>query len=186
MVSIPALWLPILVSAILVFAASSVIHMMLPYHRSDYKKLPDESSVLDGLRGANIPPGDYFFPAISSPKDMATPEMQEKYKKGPIGFATFRPVGPPAMGPSLLLWFGYSLLMGVAVAYLTGRVLGPGAPYLAVFRFAGTGAFLGYAGAQPVASIWMGRSWSTTIKNVIDGLVYALVTAGAFGWLWPE
>jgi hypothetical protein len=35
-------------------------------------------------------------------------------------------------------------------------------------------------------SIWRGQSWGTTWKHVADGLVYALVTAGTFGWLWPS
>jgi len=30
------------------------------------------------------------------------------------------------------------------------------------------------------------RNWGTTLKSVFDGLVYALFTAGAFGWLWPR
>jgi hypothetical protein len=42
MVSIPSLWLPILVSAIIVFLASWILHMFLPYHRSDFQKVPSE------------------------------------------------------------------------------------------------------------------------------------------------
>lgn len=34
-------------------------------------------------------------------------------------------------------------------------------------------------------SIWYKRKWSSTLKSMADGLVYALVTAGTFGWLWP-
>jgi len=47
MVSITALWLPILLSAVIVFVASSIIHMLLPIHKSDYRKLPDEEKVMD-------------------------------------------------------------------------------------------------------------------------------------------
>jgi len=25
-----------------------------------------------------------------------------------------------------------------------------------------------------------------TIKEVVDGLIYGLLTAGTFGWLWPR
>jgi len=35
-------------------------------------------------------------------------------------------------------------------------------------------------------AIWRGQTWSMTIKEVIDGLVYGLLTAGTFGWLWPR
>ena len=47
-------------------------------------------------------------------------------------------------------------------------------------------AFACYAIAGWQDSIWFKRSWSTTLKNTFDGLIYALVTAGTFGWLWPR
>jgi hypothetical protein len=185
MVSIPALWLPIVLSAVLVFIASSIIHMFLGYHWNDFRKLPNEEKVLDALRKEGVSPGDYHFPRPPSQKEMQSPEMMEKYKQGPIGIMTVLPSGAPAMGKQLVQWFVFCLAVSVAAAYLAGRALGPGAPYLAVFRFAGTAAFLAYAGAQFVQSIWMGRAWSSTVKNAFDGLVYGLVTAGTFGWLWP-
>ena len=37
MVSLADLWLPILLSAVLVFVASSLIHMVLGWHRHDFK-----------------------------------------------------------------------------------------------------------------------------------------------------
>jgi hypothetical protein len=175
-----------LLSAVLVFVASSVVHMMLTYHRSDFKKLPNEDGVLTDLRKETIPPGDYMFPHAASPKNMGSPEMLEKYKKGPIGILTVLPSGAPAMGKQLVQWFVFCLAAGVGAAYVAGRALDPGASYLDVFRFAGTSAFYVYAGAQIIDSIWMGRSWSTSLKNVFDGLVYALLTAGVFGWLWPR
>ena len=58
--------------------------------------------------------------------------------------------------------------------------------YLRVFRFAGATAFIGYAVALWQMSIWYRRAWSTTIKATVDGLIYALLTAGTFGWLWPR
>jgi hypothetical protein len=50
----------------------------------------------------------------------------------------------------------------------------------------GTAAFLAYGLANLSNSIWKGQTWSMTIKEVIDGLVFALLTAGTFGWLWPR
>jgi hypothetical protein len=117
---------------------------------------------------------------------MGTPEMQEKYRRGPVGHLTVMPSGRPNMGKYLGLWFGYSLVVGVFVAYLSGRTLEMGAQYLAVFRVAGTTAFMAYGLANLVDSIWRGAPWSNTVRAVVDGLVYALVTAGAFGWLWPR
>jgi len=71
-------------------------------------------------------------------------------------------------------------------AYIAGRALEPGAHYLSVFRFAGATAFFGYAFALMQQSIWYKRAWGTTFKSTFDGLIYALLTAGTFGWLWPS
>ncbi len=186
MVTISALWLPILLSAVFVFIASSLVHMVIGYHRTDFRKLPNEARTLDVLRSESIPPGEYLFPCPASPKDMNSPEMLEKYGKGPVGLMTVRPSGAPKMGKPLVQWFLFCIVVAIAVAYLTGRALGPGASYLSVFRFAGTGAFYAHALARATDSIWMGRAWSTTLKHMFDGLLYALVTAGTFGWLWPR
>jgi hypothetical protein len=185
MVPILALWLPILVAAVFVFIASSVIHMVLPYHRTDYRKLPNEERLLAALRAENLSPGDYIFPR-ATPKEMKSPDVMEKYKRGPVGILTVVPSGPPVMAKHLTQWFLFCVAVGVFVAYLTGRTLGPGTEYLPVFRVAGTVAFLGYAGAEAVAAIWRGQPWRVTAKNYVDGLVYALLTAGVFGWLWPD
>lgn len=185
MVSIASLWLPILLSAVAVFIASSIIHMLLTYHRSDFDTVPSEDEVMDALRAFDIPPGDYVIPCAGSPKEMGTPEFIEKTTKGPVAFVTVMPSGPPSMTGSLILWFLYSVLVGIAAAYVAGRALEPGAEYLMVFRFAGCAAFLGYAMALLQNSIWYKRKWSATLKSMCDGLIYALLTAGTFGWLWP-
>ncbi len=185
MIYLSDLWLPIVASAVIVFVASSILHMVLPLHRNDYAKLPNEDKALESLRSLGVQPGDYAFPCPDGPKDMNSPEMQEKYKAGPVGIVTVLPNGPPAMGKSLTLWFIYCLVMGVFVAYLTGRTVGAGNEYLTVFRVSSTVAFLGYGLGQAVDSIWKGVAWSTTFKHMFDGLVYALLTAGVFGWLWP-
>lgn len=186
MVYVTALWLPILLSAVGVFIASSVIHMVLTYHRSEYRKLPNEEKLLEALRAEGLSPGNYVFPCAANPKDMHSPEMMEKYKKGPVGFVTVMPSGPPAMAKNLVQWFIFCLVIGVFVAYVAGRTLSAGAPYLSVFRIAGTVGFLGYAGTYATDAIWKGQPWGAVLKSMFDGLVYALVTAGVFGWLWPR
>jgi hypothetical protein len=186
MVPITALWLPILLSAVIVFLASSIIHMVLPIHKSDYRKLADESRVLDALRAAGVTPGPtYHFPHTTH-KEMKSPEVVEKFKRGPVGLLTVIRSGPPAMGKFLGQWFLYCLVISIFTAYLTGRTRAPGTHYLEVFRVAGTTAFLGYAAAQVQDSIWKGQPWGVTLKHVFDGLIYALLTAGTFGWLWPR
>ncbi len=186
MISILSLWAPIAVAAVLVFALSSLIHMVFNWHKSDYRQLPKESEALDALRALAPTPGVYPLPYCASAKEMGSPEMLAKYTKGPVGMLVVMPSGPPAMGKFLGLWFGYCVLVGVFVAYLAGRTLPFGADYLAVFRVAGTVSFLAYGVANVVDTIWKGFPWSATIKHVVDGLLYSLVTAGAFGWLWPR
>ena len=186
MVSLAALWLPILLSAIIVFVASSIIHMVLRYHRSEYHALPDEERVLTTLRGLNLKPGRYLFPYCAQQKDMNKPAMVEKYKQGPVGMMSVMPNGPVVLPRFLAQWFGYCLVVGVFVAYLTAHTVAPGTNYLSVFRVAGTTAFLSYGLGHLSDGIWKGQTWSETIKEVFDGLVYGLLTAGTFGWLWPR
>jgi hypothetical protein len=186
MIGLAALWLSILLSAVIVFVVSSVIHTVLPWHKSDYLKLPNEDEVMNALRPLAIPPGDYMMPRPSSGREMGAPEFLDKMKKGPVAMLTVMPSGPVTMGKSLTLWFLYAVVVGVFAAYVAGRALPAGVPYLAVFRFAGVTAFLGYSAALWQMSIWYKRSWTTTIKATIDGLLYALLTAGTFGWLWPR
>jgi len=185
MVALSSLWLPILLSAVIIFVASSLMHMLLTYHRSDYRQLPEEDKLLATLREANLKPGLYVFPFCTH-KDMKSPASMEKYKQGPVGFMTIVPSGPPAMPKFLIQWFVFCLVVGVFVAYLTGHTVPAGAHYLVVFRVAGTAAFLAYGLGHLSNGIWKGQAWTATIKEVIDGLVYGLLTAGTFGWLWPH
>jgi hypothetical protein len=180
------LWLPIVLSSVLVFVVSSIIHMVLPMHKSDCKKLPREEELLDALRGGGVMPGHYMFPRPASMKDMASPEMTARFQRGPVGTLIVRPNGVPAIGKSLLQWFLYSVLVSVLVAYLSSFTLAHGLDYAHVFRFVSTAAFLGYAVYALQDSIWKGIPWSQSLKFVFDGLVYALVTAGAFAAFWPR
>jgi hypothetical protein len=185
MVNLAALWLPIVVSAVIVFIASSIMHMVLPYHRSDYRQLPDEDKLRATLRAANLQRGLYIFP-FTNHKDMKSPAVCEKYKEGPVGMLTIMPSGPPAMGKFMGQWFVFCLIIGFFTAYLTAHTVSFGANYLVVFRVAGTAAFMGYGLGQLSDAIWKGQTWSSTLKHVFDGLVFGLLTAGVFGWLWPR
>ena len=183
MTDLVSLWLPILLSGVFVFVVSSIIHMFLPYHKSDFKKVPSE--VMDSLGKFNIPPGDYVFPHAGSTEACRSEEFKEKAAKGPVTFMTVMENGIMKMGKSLGLWFLYSVVVSIFAAYVTGIALGPDAYYLTVFRYVGAVAFTGYSLALLQNSIWYHRSWCTTFKSMFDGLIYALVTAGTFGWLWP-
>jgi hypothetical protein len=185
MTHLAALWLPILLSAVVVFIASSILHMVLPYHKNDYSKLPDEENVLTTLRGLNLPRGLYIFPYCTH-QQMKSPDMVEKYKRGPVGHMTIFPSGQIKMGKYLGQWFAYCLIVAFFAAYIACHTLAMGVHYLAVFRIVGSAAFMAF-GIGPLANgIWKGQPWGMTIKEVIDGLIYALLAAGVFGWLWPR
>lgn len=186
MVPIMSLWIPILGSAVIVFVASSIMHMVLPYHHGDLRKLPREDDVMAALRPFDIPPGDYAMPCAGSMGAMRNPAFVEKMTRGPVALMTVAPNGPPSMVSSLALWFVYAVVVSIFAAYIAGRAVGPGTPYPQVFRFAGCTAFVGYSLALAQQSIWSRRSWATTIKSMFDGLVYGLLTGGMFGWLWPR
>ena len=185
MVSLTALWLPIVLSAVAVFIASSVIHMALRYHNSEYRQLPEENAILNAIRSAKTGPGFYSFPYAGSMKEMGTPEMMDKYKQGPVGTVNINPSGPPSMGKNLVQWFVYCIVVSIFAAYLASRTLDAGTHYLAVFRVVGCSSFMAYALAHFSDAIWKMKPWSMTLKHVFDGLVFGLVTAGIFGWLWP-
>ncbi len=186
MTPLTALWLPIVVSAAIVFVMSSIIHMASPWHKNDYPKMPREDEVTDALRPLAIPPGDYMVPRARSTEEMRSAEFAEKLRKGPVMILTMLPNGPFSMGRNLGLWFVYLVLVGFFAAYVAGRALPVGAEYMPVFRFVGVAAFLGYAAALWQMWIWYHRSLAITVKATMDGLLYALLTAGTFGWLWPR
>jgi hypothetical protein len=187
MVPLTSLVVPILVSAVIVFIASSIIHMVLGYHRKDFRGFAEqEDAVQAALRPFGVTPGDYVLPYAGSMEAMKSPEFIERRKKGPVVVMTVLPSGEVSMARSLALWFVYSIVVSLFGGYVASRALGPGADYLSVFRFVGTTAFAGYSLALLQNTIWYGRNWGMTLKTMLDGLMYALLTAGTFGWLWPR
>jgi hypothetical protein len=178
-----ALWLPIVVSAVIVFVASSIMHAVLHYHEGDCKKLPDEEKAREVLRSATR--GLYIIP-YATHKTMKSPEMKAKYEQGPVAMLTVFPTGLPQIPKFMAMWFVYCLIVGFFVAYLAFHTVAQGANYLVVFRVVGTAAFLAYSFAHIGNGIWKGEPWGMVIKEVFDGLVYGLLTAGTFGWLWPR
>lgn len=186
MVSLLSLWLPVVLSAAAVFLASSLIHMALPWHKNDLRRLAKEDEVRAALRPFAIPPGDYAVPLAGSMAELKAPEYAAKLKEGPVAFLTVVPNGPQPMGRSLSLWFLYALLVNLVAAYVASRALPAGAPFRAVLRFAGCTAFCGYSLALLQNTIWYRRNWGMTLRSMADGLVYALICGALLGWLWPR
>lgn len=176
------LWLPILVSAIVVFMMSALVWTVLPWHKTDFSPVDDEEAVRQSLGGTA--PGYYMVPFCKSQGDFKNEAVAKKFEDGPIAYITVVPNGMPNMGMYMVKSFFYNLFVGVLCAYFVTRTIAAGAPYLEVFRIAGTAAFLAYGVAFIQESIWFGRPWSLTIKNLIDAFLYALLTGGVFGWLY--
>lgn len=187
MVSLTSLLIPMVVSAVVVFFASFLIHMVLGYHKGDLRKMPDaqEDDILAAVRKLSLAPGDYGVPHPGSPEHMKDPAFVAKMTKGPLLLMNVSPGTTMSMGKPLALWFVYTLVVSFFAAYITSRAVAPGTSYLSVFRFIGTTAFMAYALGQIPESIWYRRSWTRTFVSIFDSLIYALLTAGVFGWLWP-
>lgn len=186
MVTIISLWWAILLSGVIVWIASAIVWMVMPYHQSDYKSLPDEDAARKALTPQNLEPSLYNIPHLSCREDIKKPEVIKLFEEGPIGFFTVLPKGVPAIGKNMALSFVFYLAVGLMVAYLASRTLPTDAPYLAVFRITGTVAWLAYGAATVPDAIWFGRPWSAIGKNLFDALIYGLLTAGIFAWLWPR
>jgi len=186
MTGLTALWLPILVSAVIVFVASSIIHMLLPWHKGDYVAVTDEAQVSAALRPFAIPPGDYMIPRPEKAANMNSPEFRERVRMGPNLIVTVLPNLPWSMGRNLTLWLVYCLVVSLFAALALTIALPVGYDHRTVFHLACLTAFLGYGLALWQMAIWYRRSWSATFKSTVDALVYALLTAATFVWLWPR
>jgi hypothetical protein len=180
------LWMPIVIAAALCFFASAVIWMAAPHHKTEFTAPPNQDEIAAALERGNVQAGSYYFPhADRSDKDAFAAAMK-KAETGPSGVLYIRPRGPFNMGKTLVQQLLFFLVVSFFVAYLAHHALPVGASYLEVFQVAGTAAFMAnWLGTIP-ESIWFARPWKNQWLQLIDALVYAGVTAGVFGWLWPR
>ena len=183
MVTLPMLWLPILISAVIVFIASNVLWMMLPFwHRKDYGHLANDKPILDAL--SSTPSGQYMVPSVNWQK--LTAEEKAAIQKGPGGLLLVRNPMSFSFGSKLASFFLYNVVLIAIIGYLAARALNVGAACPQVFRFVATAGILAYSFITIPDTIWYGKPWSVTIKTIIDGIIYGLLIAGTFGWLWPH
>ncbi len=184
--AIAQLWMPILVTAVLIFVASSLIHMVFKWHNSDYRQLGNEDGVRAIIRAGSPAPGQYVIPYCMDMKDMAGETMQQKFRDGPVAMLTVKASGMPNMGKALGSWFVFCLVVaGFAAslamgAFPAGKEHGHHAGHLV-----GMISFLTYFGGSVQLAIWMGKPWGAVTKDLLDSLIYGFISALVFMWLWP-
>lgn len=179
------LLVPILATGVAVFFASSLMHMLLPLHKSDYRGLPGEDAVLDALREQGVGPGTYMFPFCHSMEEMNSDEMKAKFDRGPAGWMTILAPRSFSMGKSLGRWICVAIVVSAICGYVASFTLQPDADAAMVFRLIGTLTFLAYATGSFSEWIWKGLAFTTTLKFTFDAAIYALVSGAVFAWLWP-
>jgi hypothetical protein len=184
MVALASLWLPIVVSAVAVFVLSSIVWMVLPYHKTDWKGVANEPAFLEALRAQKLAGGMYMFP-FCAPADMKKPEVKARFEQGPWGSITVL-ANKPNMGRSLPLWFCFIVVVAIFVAYVVGHFNGTGAEHKTIFRFATAMAWIVFGGSYLPTWIWEGKPGSYAAKGIFDGLLYSLVIGGVFASMWPH
>lgn len=180
-----SLWIPVLVSAVAVFAISSILHMALKYHGADYKALPNEDAVREALGKGSLAPGLYQLPYCADMKSMQDAAHKAKYEKGPVAVITVIQNGIPAMPKYLAQWFVFIFFVSFVAAYVARHTLHPGSDGMLVMRITGTVAFSAYGLTNVLDSIWKGQPWANTGRALVDGAIYAVVTGVTFRLLWP-
>ncbi|MSU24070.1 MAG: hypothetical protein EXS32_09655 [Opitutus sp.] len=181
-----ALWLPILLSAVVVFVISSLVHMVFEWHAGDYSGLANEDAVRAAIRAGNPAPGRYVMPHCDDMKDMGSEAMLQKYRDGPVGHFTLGPNGAPNMGKHLGSWFVWTLIVATVAAFLAVRLLGlDHAHARGAAKLVGAVTFIAHGFGTVTESIWMMRPWSSSGKYLLDAALYAVGSGLVFLWLWP-
>jgi len=181
-----SLWLPILLSAVVVFVISSLIHMVFKWHNPEYRGFSNEDAVRDAIRTGNPSPGQYVLPYCKEMKELGTEAMKQKYQEGPVGFVTLTQSGSPNMGKSFVAWFLMSIIVGAIGAFIATQLFGlDPARARAAAKLVGAVTFLSYGMGTIAESVWMGRTWTASAKFLLDAALYGIGSGLVFFWLWP-
>ena len=179
-----SLWLPIIVSSVAVFGASYLMWMVLPFHKADWKSLPDEEGFFRALQSAGIGTGQYMFPGCEDYSMMKDPAFKKKWEAGPHGMLRICGTAPN-FGRNLTLTFLFYVVAGISVGYLGTLALEPGADFRSVFCFTAFAGVLAYVFASIPNAIFFGQPLKSIMLDVADGAIYGVLTGVVFAWLWP-
>jgi hypothetical protein len=180
-ISVWELWLPVVVSGVALFIASWAAWMLLPHHKKEWGRLPEEDAIMNALKSANIPAGQFMFPCPVTPNDWKTADFKAKMQAGPNGNLVVWS-GPCSMGKNMACTVLFFLVANFVIAYLAAQALAPGSDLMKVFQFVGTAGILTYGTANILNGIWFGRKM---VADIVDGIVYGLITGAIFAAMWP-
>ena len=174
------LWLPIILSAVALWVASSVFWTALPHHNQDFDPLPDEDAMMKSVTQLEIPPGRYLFPYPYHP-GADRKALMEKYTQGPRGSLVTWDM--PNMGKNLGLTFVYFLLISAVTAYVAWAAIGgqEALTFSKVLQIVGGIGVLVFCSSGQLHAIWFPRRM---IMEFVDGIAYGLIIGLIFASLW--
>ena len=178
------LWLPILLSAVVVWVASAIVWMALPHHKRDFIALPDEDGFMEHVRKSGLGPGNYVFPDFRGRDAMKSEKVCKALESGPVGHLSLWPT-PLTMGGKMVATFVVFLVVSTLIAYLTRVALPGAAPFGKVFQVATTAGVLAYCFSFIPNAVWFGAYRRTIVAGIVDGVVYGVITGAIFAWRWP-
>lgn len=178
-----SLWLPIVVTTAVLFIASFLAWVVLPHHKPDYKRWPDEDALMRFVSESGAAPGEYLFPLIDQ-KDLKEDWAMGRYDRGPWGMVNVWPA-KPNMAANMIKTVLFFLVVTVLVGYVGQAALPAGAAFGEVFRVVGVTAMLAHTTGGMCREIWFTRPLRAKIMDALDGIVFGLLTGLVFALLWP-
>lgn len=174
------LWLPIVISTIVLFFASFIARTILPHHRAGWHKLDHEPAFMNQLQEMNIPPGSYVFPYAETRQQSSQETFLKTYAKGPRGTINIHTI--PNLGLNLFCTFIFFLITVTLIAYIAQQAFAGWSDeseitFLKVFQIVGTISVLTYSSSTILSSISSKRPF---LMEVIDGIAYGLIVGVIF------
>lgn len=179
--SVFSLWMPIVGSGFATHFASTLAWTVLPHHKPEIKSLGDkEEQFTDWIACKEIEPGQYVFPYCEDMKQTETELFKQKQGKCSGELRVWaRPVN---MLAAMVKTLGFFLFAAFMIGYVCAYTLTPYTDKGDVFRIVLVLGIMTHCFAIFPRVFWFPRSYATSL---VDGVVYALLTAGIFYALWP-
>ena len=180
-VELISLFFPVLLTTVALFISGFLCWAILPNHKPDWQKLPNEDEFLDAIAELNLPRGNFAYPHAMDQQSMESDTYKRAVERGTFG--TVQVWGEaPKMGTNLIRQVVYLLVTNSCLAYLSTLALPAGADFMQVFRFVATAALLTFTVAVVPGTIWFKNRLT---GYLIDGVIQAVIVGAIFGSMWP-